>query len=954
MSQIIAGTYEILGKIGSGGGGIVYLGRHLRLDKEIVLKADKRSLAAKQEVLRREVDMLKGLSHRYIPQVYDFVEQDGIVYTVMDYIEGESLDKLLKRGEIPSQPKVIAWAAQLLEALSYLHSRPPHGILHGDIKPANIMLRPNGDICLIDYNIALALGEDGAVKVGGSRGYASPEHYGSCYISQETDQDRLVGMPECDPEEADTLTMKSLSFEEMSYSGSSRRAVKLDVRSDIYSLGATLYHLLSGVKPQQDALKVVPLTKDVCSPAIAAIIEKAMSPDPNMRFQTADEMYDAFRMLYRNDRRVVRHRRRMASAALLSIVMLSAGGAATFTGLKQMESRQEAFTLSEYSKNSLEEGNRAEAVRLALKAIPEGESIFYAPVTAQAQKALTDALGVYDLSDGYKSDGIIDLPSAPFYIAKSPMGRMFAVVCSGEILVFDTEEGELLAELATSDSALCECVFSDEDRVIFSGKDGIAEYSISEKRILWSGEEATAISLSGDKGTIAAVNRDESKAIIYNADNGKIIMEKSFDGKHMAVAANDIFANPNNNIFSLNHDGSMLAVSFSDGGLRIYDLNDSDGDMIIYDTSEYGSFGGGFCGNYFAFCANKSDQSIFGLIDTTDAFYLGGQESRSNYHICVNEEGIFLANGGLLVRFDKDTLEEKELAYSPEANITGFSADNGYVLTATDDNAFSFYDSRAQRVSYETGEKNYDFVYLLENAAITANRSDPEIRLMRLEQHEDTQLLSYDGRYIHDEARISADGKTVMLFDYQGFRIYDMGGKLLTEERLPDAENIYDQQFIREESSSMLEVIWYDGTVRRYDAGTGELRSEEKKAPPDKSLYEEFYTEKYRIASYLHEPAQVYESDTGKLVATLSENDYLTYVTETDEGIMTEYVTAEGERYGLLLNEKFEVVAYLPCLCDIKDDVAYFDYKNGNLRQCRLYSLPELIALGETYFTKEE
>ena len=104
MSQIIAGIYEIQRQIGSGGGGIVYLGRHLRLEKQVVLKADRRTLDTRPEVLRREVDMLKGLSHRYIPQVYDFVQEDGVVYTVMDFIEGESFDKLLGRGLLPSQP----------------------------------------------------------------------------------------------------------------------------------------------------------------------------------------------------------------------------------------------------------------------------------------------------------------------------------------------------------------------------------------------------------------------------------------------------------------------------------------------------------------------------------------------------------------------------------------------------------------------------------------------------------------------------------------------------------------------------------------------------------------------------------------------------------------------------------------------------------------------------------
>ena len=139
MGEIIAGLYEIEEKIGSGGAGIVYAGRHIRLNKKVVLKADKRKLNIPIESLRREVDLLKELSHTNIPQVYDFVQHEGTVYTVMDYIEGESLDRLIKRGERRPQREVIRWLCQLLDALIYLHSRPPYGILHGDIKPANIM-----------------------------------------------------------------------------------------------------------------------------------------------------------------------------------------------------------------------------------------------------------------------------------------------------------------------------------------------------------------------------------------------------------------------------------------------------------------------------------------------------------------------------------------------------------------------------------------------------------------------------------------------------------------------------------------------------------------------------------------------------------------------------------------------------------------------------------------------
>ena len=178
MTQVIAGTYEIIGKIGSGGGGDVYLAHHLRLDKKVVLKADKRKISTPPELLRVEVDVLKHLSHTYIPQVYDFFTENDTVYTAMDYIEGESFDKALKEGKTFTQAQVIRWGRQLLEALSYLHrpihGDPPHGYTHSDIKPANLMLTPQGDIRLIDFNISLALGEE--TIIGRSEGYASPEH----------------------------------------------------------------------------------------------------------------------------------------------------------------------------------------------------------------------------------------------------------------------------------------------------------------------------------------------------------------------------------------------------------------------------------------------------------------------------------------------------------------------------------------------------------------------------------------------------------------------------------------------------------------------------------------------------------------------------------------------------------------------------------------------------------
>ena len=289
MSKVIASTYELIEKIGSGGGGNVYLAIHKRLGKKVVLKADKRKITARPELLRREVDILKELSHSYIPQVYDFFVEDETVYTVMDYIEGESLDRPLKRGEKFSQPQVIKWAKQLLEALRYLHTpthgNPPKGYVHSDIKPANIMRTPYNDICLIDFNIALALGEENVV--GCSAGYASPEHYGLDFSSFGS------GTATIDDNETDTLLDRTSTLTlSNARSVSSTKKIVPDVRSDIYSVGATLYHLLSGQRPAKNAMEVTPLSDKEFSPQIVKIISRAMNPNPDLRYQTADEMLE--------------------------------------------------------------------------------------------------------------------------------------------------------------------------------------------------------------------------------------------------------------------------------------------------------------------------------------------------------------------------------------------------------------------------------------------------------------------------------------------------------------------------------------------------------------------------------------------------------------------------------------------------------------------------------------
>lgn len=963
MSQVIADTYEIIQKIGSGGSGVVYLAKHKRLDKLVVLKADKRPISTKAETLRREVDSLKELSHTYIPQVYDFIVDQDTVYTVMDYIDGESLDKPLKRGVRFPQAQVVGWARQLLEALCYLHSRPPHGILHSDIKPANIMVTPENEIRLIDFNIALALGEEGAVRVGFSSGYASPEHYGIDYAAANVTQGDSAVLTQLPGETAST-NMSSQGYGNPS--ATRRRGILLDVRSDIYSLGATLYHLLTGARPPQDAKQVKPISGPEVSPAVAAIVNKSMSPDPADRYQTAQEMLDAILHLHDNDPRTRRLKRRTKFSVALFSVILLAGAICTFSGLRWMEREQalaaEAARLAEQEARAAEEQERIEkqalslatqaqdaynrgdaptAIRLACEAIDLDTT--YSP---QAQMTLASALGVYDLSDGYKPHLLLELPSEPLEVELSPSGNCLAAMTSGTLTVFDADSGEQLAELPSEPSAWADVEFVDDDTILYAGVDELCAYSIASKAELWTGAAATEIAVSGDRSRVAAVDRDENLATVYDMATGTVLKVVPFQNQRQDVAVNDVFIDTERDLFTLNEDGTLLAVSFDNGALTIFDLRDDGDDMIIFPSSDFTCFEGGFFEQYLAFSAKGGGLAVFAIIDTVEQMQTGGfSSSKVSYHVKTTENGIYISSENILVKIHPVTGEQEEVAYT-DSDIIGFEVSAPYVITACPGGVYSFYDSNAKLLESHTSDGNCDFAKVVGDIAVIASSDSPYLHVLKLEVHTDAQVFFYDRDYPHLEARLSSDESTIMLFRYDQFRLYSASGEILGEEKIPNAEQVYDQQYRKTEDGCHFEVIYNDGTVRTYSAVDGSLLSEESGEAPDRTLYEEFMTDKFRIERPLHGTPTVYDKSTGEQVGMLESDAYLTYVTQVGEYIVTEYMTTQGERYGLLLDGDLQVLAKLPNLCDITPDGRLlFDDMKGNLRQSRIYSRQELYAL---------
>jgi len=253
--------YRIARALGGGGMGQVYLAHDTRLaDKPCAVKEmtpDPHATAEEQEQaaaqFHREAAILAHLSHPNLPNVYDYFEERGCFYLVMDYIEGENLtDRLARSPNGLPQETVVEWAAQLCDVLEYLHSQTPP-VIFRDMKPANVMITSEGEVKLVDFGVARLF--DPAKRTDtlkmGTAGYAPPEQYAG--QGQTT------------------------------------------ARSDIYALGATLHELLTGADPTLQPFVFTPprqLNPGV-SLSLSNVVMKAVSLDPGDRFPSARAMKEA-------------------------------------------------------------------------------------------------------------------------------------------------------------------------------------------------------------------------------------------------------------------------------------------------------------------------------------------------------------------------------------------------------------------------------------------------------------------------------------------------------------------------------------------------------------------------------------------------------------------------------------------------------------------------------------
>jgi serine/threonine protein kinase len=270
--SVLQDRYRIVRQLGRGGMGAVYEAVDQRLGITVALKETLSSEESMRKQFEREARLLAGMHHPALPRVSDHFVEGKRAFLVMQFIGGVDLAKIISQqpGPFP-RDQVIAWADQLLDALIYLHSRDRQ-VIHRDIKPHNLKLTANGQIALLDFGLAKAQPADSSIT-SSQAFFGYTRHYAP--LEQIQDQ-------------------------------------HTDPRSDIYALGATLYHLLTGIKPPDamvrasatvngnpDPLKFADKIHEAVGPQIAAILDKAMAQRPEDRYADANEFREALRRMGR-------------------------------------------------------------------------------------------------------------------------------------------------------------------------------------------------------------------------------------------------------------------------------------------------------------------------------------------------------------------------------------------------------------------------------------------------------------------------------------------------------------------------------------------------------------------------------------------------------------------------------------------------------------------------------
>lgn len=515
--KLIGGRYRMEKRIGKGGFGAVYLAHDTRLSQPVALK---RNLIQGSEAHRQfeaEAKILAALRHENLPRVIDHLIEDRKQYLVMEYIEGDSLQKLLEdRGKPFSEKAVVYFGAKMCDALECLHSQTPP-IIHRDIKPGNIIVAPSGErVVLVDFGI-FKRHDPTASTVNAARavtpGYSPPEQYG-------------VG--------------------------------HTDPRSDIYALGATLYTLLTGRVPEESVdlhfrkQRVTPIRH--WNPTISLALESAVTQALELNLDRRPQNVAQFRAL-------LEAARPNWASYVPPIPVPPRPAPQPVRPRPAPQPARPRPVSSKPPQPTWEQVMGASVVLIALLFVgwflfrPESGTRLAAPVMPPAPIGADNAAGVVELQRW--GSGVI------YEFAYSPDGSLVAVASTMGVYLYNATTMAEVRRFTDLSSAITSLAFAPDGRTVAAGSMDGRIYSLP----IAGGQVEEPLTAHASWIT-ALVFTDDGTMLVSASGDGSIRLWQTADGSPVTTLAENSVASQ----LALSADGQTLAAAMQDGSIRLWQI----------------------------------------------------------------------------------------------------------------------------------------------------------------------------------------------------------------------------------------------------------------------------------------------------------------------------------------------------------------------------------------------
>jgi hypothetical protein len=541
--------------------------------------------------------------------------------------------------------------------------------------------------------------------------------------------------------------------------------------------------------------------------------------------------YDDLKQRHRQ--RVIRRITALAVAAFAAVSAFAVFAQVQFNRISdemQYKLRNESLVLAEYSENVLGYGDIDTAVALALSGLPENLEKPERPYTAPSEKALVDALGWYDLSNGFKAYKTAETAMPPAAAAIAPDGIHSAVSFMYKTRVINNISGKTITELPNIMNVVSDVEFIDGNTIIYTAEDGITAYDFASETVLWKGERSYFLSVSRDKSTVAA---SDGKSIWLYDKSGVLKNTIELSGE-MIMPPEGSMTNEHYNIFELSETAKFISVSQydSEAGMSLLTVISTDGSRSVYGeplqhlagSEEAYAFqgewlhdnivtftyidrnteNGALLSRVYIWDISKEPVAAQTATEVSNPFQWSDAEAAAIIKTYDND--VYVSMSNIIYKLDFDASQLTSFVTVP-GNITGFTpTDNGIILS-TVDNVY-YQDNKTFRKTSYFAENTFDIAAAAGDYAVFAGSDSTGVMILKNTEEDSYPAFLYpDESYDFNGVRLSDDLSRLLLYSGRGIRIYDREDGMIAEI-LPDtSRTLIDVQYINGNTA----LIYSDG-----------------------------------------------------------------------------------------------------------------------------------------------